>query len=325
MHTFSFLRVNGIIDSDMTYTARTGFETPTIPQSFPRESDVGTPDGYTLSLYDKKGELLWQAPAILYGGNDDFAGSWQLGGYIPLLAAPGYYEIKRYNTVIYRSGISEKPPVIKITSFTIGKSRVSISWEAQPGDDHHDSSLLFNAACNIAGKKFPLLFNSKATSLDIDLNNFPGCAQAEIAVRASDGCRSSVARTEPFAIAPKPPVVKLQSPANESVFDATAVIPLCGTAMEIGMGQLPFSGLQWFIESENDTSYTESKPMTTDNGHLVLSKLLAGRHRIRLVYGDDMHAAETQVYITVLPIQDSELQWQQLFVNELRSSMEKHV
>lgn len=324
MNKISYLRINGIIDRDMSYTARPGFETPIIPVSFPRESDSRAPTDYMLSLHDKKGEQLWQAPAILYGGNDDFPGTWQLGGYIPLLAAPGYYEIKRYNHILYHGAINEKPPVIKITAAHISKTHVSISWEAQTDSSNEASSLVFNAACRIAGKRFPLLFNSKATSLDVDLETLPGCAQAEIAIRASDGCRSSIVMTETFAIAPKPPVVKILSPANEAVFDATATIPVCGYAMEIGMGQLPFSRLQWIIEPENALSGAESKILSSETGHLVLSKLSPGGYRIRLLYADDRHPAETSIRFTVKPIQEEEIKWQQLFAAELGGAVEKN-
>jgi len=299
MEQLTFLRIQGTWRTNKSYKPRPGLETIKIPDCAQKTSDPNAPCNLQLVLLDKESTELWTGTPVLRGGQCSSPDAWTLSGYIPLLPAADAYEIRYHSLVVYRSPIVAEPPRVRIHACKVYDDKAHISWQpAQQGGNY-----FYSLACLLDQRTFPLALHLRGQETTLDMARLPGHKQARLALRISDGVRSSVELSEPFDIPEKPPIVTIQEPAPDQSFAATQPVSLVGQVRDVTGRALAPQQMSWWLDEQW---------LANGQEQLVLTNLDQGRHLIRLVYTEKQVVTEAVVYVTVEPLQDWEKEWQDM-------------
>ncbi len=171
---------------------------------------------------------------------------------------------------------SAQPPTVRVVAPNGGETWESgnhtIEWEAD--DDGDTLHFLVQISADDEETWTTLAADLTGTSLSFDTALLAGSEEARVRVVASDGLLTAQdASDDPFTVAPKPPQVAIDWPADGSRLQPGQTLILSGYAWDPEDGPMPGEGLAW--ESNRDGILGSGDEVT-------VSTLSPGRHIITL-------------------------------------------
>lgn len=208
--------------------------------------------GYSLELVDDAGNVLVETgvelseSACRVQGTRGMTGS-QVIGYLPLHAKGHTIIFRQSDRILHRTEIAASPPRIAITGLEIDKKGcVHIRWEAE-----HDRRLKFNIVFVDAKQRtIPVARELSDNHLLLETADLPGDPGCSIAVLATDGLRSAMARSERFDLPEQPPRLMILLPNDGDSVAPDQPISLLGHAHGAAGQALPDDELIWSVDGQ---------------------------------------------------------------------------
>lgn len=194
--------------------------------------------------------------------------------YLPFHPEADRLVFRRDEYVIYEREIASEPPEIEVESLRVDdEEEVTVTWSAR---GQGDAELTFNVLY-VADRErgVPVVLRYEEEEYTVDTSWLPGADEAQIAVLATDGVRSSFDMSESFSIEAKPPRVWIQQPNEEEVVPFNQPVSLIGQATDITGRSLDDDGLIWYVDDEEISVKTRTA---------VATRLEAGEHTAELHY-----------------------------------------
>lgn len=269
-----YLRFAGRLWENGEFVPGVGWETARIARR-PRP----TP-GYRLQLLDGSADVLVDADVELRSGECGVRGTrgmsgGRVTGYLPLHPGGRAIAFRRGERLLYALELAAAPPRVAVTSVNVrADGQVELRWEAA-----HERPLLFNVVLVDSGRRaIPVARELSASHLVLSTAELPGGPGCSLAVLATDGLRSAMARSEPFDLPDRPPRVTILTPGEDEVLTPDQPISLLGSACDLAGHPLPDERLVWRVDGE----------VVACGRRLVAGGPLApGAHEIQLGYGSD--------------------------------------
>lgn len=291
-----YLRFVGKLWENGEFEPGIGWETTRIARN------ARSTPGYQLQLLDAAGDPLVDAGVELRAGacggrRGQGMASHPVAGYLPLHPAGRTVVFRREATALHTVRLAAAPPRIAVGRVDLGGAgRVHLGWTVE-----HESPLWFNVVLvDGEGRAIPVARGLTEPRLVLPTADLPGGAGCSLAVLATDGLRSAMARSEPFDLPRQPARLVILAPADGDTIAADQPFSLLGRAHDLAGRPLPDDRLVWLVDGE----------VVARGRRLVPAGPLApGDHRVELALAsDDGEAPRATVRLRVperSPAQDS--------------------
>lgn len=294
------MRVSGWLLETGEFRPGIGWETQRVRQRPLDNSDI------KVSLIGEGETQLVSRPAevrtTICGGAAVTAGSRvRVVAYLPLLEEASAVVIRAGDRVIHRAELASRPPTVSVDRAEVVDESLNVLWSAE-----HDRPLWFNVFVSDARKRTILVGSGLTTNgLTVDIATLPGGPECSVAVLATDGYRSEIARSDPLELPARPPVATILGPAAGDLLTPDHPVSLLGSARDAAGEVLPEEGLVWVVDGE---TVAEGTQLT------VIKPLSPGAHTIALRWNRD---AEAVVSVTVADRTPEQEAWLRLVGAEL--------
>ncbi len=257
---------------------------------------------YSLRSVDAQGKTLASdALSIEFGGLDnkgdaDFS-LFEIS--VPYPDSTAAFQIVKGDKVLKEIKVSANAPTVKVTAPKAGETldkTYTFKWE---GSDKDGDKLYYAIDYSIDGQDWiTLADNIEKNELTVDLSDLPGNDKptARIMVSATDGMNATDVESETFSVAPRAPVVDIESPKPSAGYKIGEVVSLKGTAYDYQDGEITGDDtLVWTSDIQGDLG----------KGELVnLNNLKQGKHVIMLKATNSFKVSGTAsitIYVGVTP------------------------
>lgn len=282
----TFLRLAGKLWENGVFEAEVGWETQRIARRVAPDPD------YRLELVAESGEVLVEGAVELRVASCRDAGTRGMGGskvvgYVPLHPDGCAVVFRRAARVLCRVELARERPIVRFVEVTVGaKGRLRARWEAE-----HDRPLWFSLVF-IDGHRRALSVarDLRERQMVIETAHLPGGAGCVLAVLATDGLRSAVARSDPFDLPEKPPRLAIVIPVDGETLAPDQPISLLGHAHDLAGCALPDEYLTWSVDGQVVARGQRLAPA---------GPLAPGHHRIALAYLHRGGAARAELSVSV--------------------------
>lgn len=234
---------------------------------------------FTLVLQDAAKRKLASYPFIPRPSAD--GGDEIISEVVPHAAGTKRVAILQDGREIAARAASRNAPQVKILFPNGGEhlegETVDVLWQGSDADgDEIAYSLLYS---NDRGASWgSIAINLSEPRATVELKRLPGGAGALFRVVATDGFHTRLDESDsPFSMPLKAPEVRIISPGQNTVYDATQTIVLVGEALDSEDGILADTRLQWSSDRQG---------MLGSGRSLAVTSLAPGRHRIKLTGAD---------------------------------------
>lgn len=207
-----------------------------------------TPGLYALHLRDAGGSLLVAYPLPLSEPLDG-PGWLTFDHRVPFVDGTRLVQLVTAagGQVLAARSVSANPPVIAnvtVAGQSGAGNTLLVSWDAvDPDGDALQFDIYYGTG---AGSKYrPVQFDVSGSSTVIDRSDLAGSSAAQFTVIASDGVQAAQASSPPFALATRPPAVRILSPADGAHAAYGQLINMSGEAWDAQDGTVAASGLVW--------------------------------------------------------------------------------
>ncbi|WP_156040966.1 hypothetical protein [Chondromyces apiculatus] len=212
-------------------------------------------------------------------------------GAIPFPTATRVIRFEVAGKVIEEIGVPAAGPEIELTWRPPERVRgkVRVTWRGEhPLGMKLDYFLRYSHTNGVTWS--PISLRTPSEHQEIDFDQLPGGERCRIAVMATDGVNTRLARSSPFAVAIKPCRAVILEPSTPITAPAGSVVSLHGQGFWLEEGRPEPQHLAW--ESSLDG------PL--GNGERIEATLSPGTHRVTLTAGCGERAGtrETRVEIT---------------------------
>ncbi|MGV8038738.1 MAG: pre-peptidase C-terminal domain-containing protein [Thermoanaerobaculaceae bacterium] len=252
---------------------------------------------YSIELLDATGHRLFirRFDVEAGGGSRHAAGMFRETMPLPsgLARVVVAHEAQTLRTVT----VSPHVPTVRITSPNGGESwsgagPYAVAWTASDADgDALTAQVLYSTD---AGQSWaPLAVNLSGRQLAVQASDLAGAAQALVKVVVTDGVNTSSDTSDAaFAVAPKPPRLRLLGLEEGSLLLPTAQPALAASAFDAEDGPLDEGGLAWSSDRDGELGA---------GNDLSATGLSAGVHALTATIGDSSDTlASTRVNVTAL-------------------------
>jgi len=265
------------------------------------------PGGYALELRDSGGTLLAShafTPAVVEeSGGDQLA----FGLVVPFEA--GTRSLRIVNTatshVIATRSVSANPPTV--SGVTVGapdpmSGMLPVTWTANAPDGNPLQFDVFYSHDGGATWR-PVRLSLTVTNLELDPSTLGG-GTGVVRVEASDGAQSARGDSTPFAVAPKPPLVRIQSPANGLRVQWGQLVNFVGAADDPQGQPLPNASFVWSnkyrtLGFEQALAVTDLEVGTNDVTLTVKNAAgLSGTASVQVIVGDNLQYPGARLSLT---------------------------
>jgi len=213
------------------------------------------PDGYSIRLLSAEGGELADYPFPLSGDSADGEDEpLPFGRVVPFVDGTTLVQIVAIadDTVLASKTVSLNPPEINSVALVGTPEPVSgiamLEWSAHDpdGDD-----LTFDILYGLTGQQSlePVVFGATGSAAEIDTSRLAG-GTGFFQLVATDGVLSATADTAPFAMAVKPPLPRILSPADGTSIQYGQLINLAGDAADAQDGSVKDGELVWRMGDE---------------------------------------------------------------------------
>lgn len=238
----SLIRFSGTLTETMDFALSWGWETRRVLDN------PGRGDGrYRLDVLAASGDALSSfSPRVDFRREGDLAVA-NVVAYVPL--PPGAVEIvfmrvEPSERLLARAPLAAQPPRVAITTQEVGERSVRLAWAAD-----HEQPLRYTVMyLRDDGPPLTLAFAVEDQRITVPLADLPGSPAGRLAVLASDGLRSAVVESEPFAVPETPPTVVVMQPREDAGHPPDNPLSLLGMAHDPGGFELPDEGLVWSVD-----------------------------------------------------------------------------
>ena len=240
-------------------------------------------DGYSLELLDEQGRVLTEAgvelrePACRVKVARGMSGN-RVSGYLPYVSSGRTLVFRKGERTLYRSDIAPTAPRLAITSVkATGHGRVQARWDAR-----HDRELRFSVVLLDAQERaVPVARELKDNHLDFSAADLPGGPGCTLAVLATDGLRSSTARSEKIDLPLHLPILTILMPNDGDAIAPGQIVSLVGHARDAAGRPLVDDGLVWSVDGQAIARGRRMAPA---------GPFEPGEHRVELTFETEEHA-----------------------------------
>lgn len=269
-----YLRFVGRLWDSGEFEPGTGWETTRIARN-----SRPTP-GYLLQLLDSSDDLLVDAGVTLRTGACGGHGgrgmaSRPVSGYLPFHPAGRTVVFRKEATVLHTASLAAAPPRIAVGQVDLGGAgRIHLAWAVE-----HENPLWFHVVLvDGAGMATPVAQGLTEPRLVLATAGLPGGPGCALAVLATDGLRSAMARTEPFDLPRQPARLVILTPADGDTLPADQPFSLLGRAHDAAGRPLPDDQLVWLVDGQI---------MARGRRMVPAGPLAPGDHRVELAHASD--------------------------------------
>lgn len=270
--TESYVRFDGLLGDDDRFEPLPGWET---------ERPLRTPTGdtpYRLVVRDSDGTTLasvspeTQSVVTCAPGIEPERQQTRITGYVPVVEGATRVVLETDGRVLAERRLAAEPPAVDIVEFAVEEDTYHVQWESEATEN---TEIVHHVGVLADGVIKPRAFDVTGNSHEGSLTDVPGDEAARVLVVATDGLRSTTARTDPFPVADPGPTVSIQEPAPEASLPADHPISLVGSVLDShGRARDP-AGITWMIDGET---------VATDTNRALAGPLVSGEHTVTLVY-----------------------------------------
>jgi hypothetical protein len=266
-----FLRFVGKLWENGEFEPGIGWETTRISRRPVRA------DGYSLELLDDQDRVLVEAgvevrvPICRVKVARGMSGR-RVNGYLPFVPNGRVLVFRKDERTFYRAAIAASAPRLSITSVkATSHGRVQVRWDAR-----HDRDLRFSVVLLDAQNRSVSVARGLTEShLDFSVTDLPGGPGCTVAVLATDGLRSSTARSETIDLPQHPPMLTILTPNDGGVIAPGQIVSLVGHARDAAGRPLTDDGLVWSVD---DQVIARGQRM------IPAGPFEPGEHRVELAY-----------------------------------------
>lgn len=212
--------------------------------------------------------------------------------YIEMPTATTGVVLREGTTLLASRARSDHAPTAAVATPTSAGYDGVIRWSwSDPDGDPLLAWIEYRNAPDVAWQ--PLSIDVDDDRLGVDPALLPGGANAQVKLIVTDGFNTTVALSEPFALADKAPTPEILGPSTGTVFEAGRRVVLRGNAADMEDEVVADAGLTWSSNLDGVLGV---------GGHLDVTGLGAGIHSITLTATDSAgNQGATAVVVFVLP------------------------
>jgi hypothetical protein len=217
-------------------------------------------------------------------------------GYVPLRDGAARLVLKRGERTLHSVAIPHSRPRVEVVAVDVDDERMSVRWHAE-----HDRQLNFNVVfIDGRGRAFPVARELPEGHFERDLADLPGGRGCSVAVLATDGLRSAMARSGRFDLPDRPPRLLIAAPLDGETLVPDQPISLIGAAVDLAGIGLADEGLLWTVDGE-----------TVGRGERIASAgpLEPGEHVVELAWSGQGQEARSRVRVTVADRSPEQRDW----------------
>ena len=292
-----FVRFVGKLWESGEFEPAIGWETERIARR-PRPD----PD-HRLQLVDDSGGVLVESavelrvPTCRVQGADGMTSA-RVVGYLPLHPDGRAVLLLRGERVLHRAELATERPRITIVDAEVGDDGcVRAHWQAE-----HDRPLWFSLVLVDSRRRaIPVARELSESHIALETADLPGGPGCSLAVLATDGLRSAMARSHPFHLPEKSPRVAIVAPRDGEMLAPDEPISLLGHAHDLAGQSLPDEHLTWSVDEQVVARGRRLAPA---------GPLEPGDHRVELAYvqGSEV-AVRAEVHLTVSERSPEQEEW----------------
>jgi hypothetical protein len=196
---------------------------------------------------------------------------------------------RRDNTVIHTIEVEEAVAALDVTSPTFDANAGTLSWSGSHVDDPSLTYLVEFSHDN--GLTWRTLAHCRESHYTVDLRTLAGGERCRFRVLATSGIRTTMAETDPFAVAVKRRRAHILEPRPGQRFAADEHPVLRGGGFAAGQG----------LSEPNATIWTSSIDGLLGSGYEVVTRLTPGPHTLTLSVpdgADGVASADVTVFVT---------------------------
>jgi hypothetical protein len=282
-----YLRLIGRLEPDNRLLLRPGHLT-----SKPRQIDEDPESELVAELVDEEGKTLLRhgVPLVPYCVDGEITASRAVRATIPFNSRTRTIRFLRDGVLVHEIEVSRAAPKVELTwepGQGTGKQR--ITWRAE-----HPEGLpleFFLRYSHDGGKTWQRAsLRTRETQQSLDLDALPGGRRCAVAVVATDGVNTTMARSRMFAVPVKPCRAMIISPEDGAELDAAEPVVLEGQGFYLEEASPELEELRW-----------SSRPSGLDGeGALVtVSEPNPGKYRLTLEAGRGDRVGRETVSIVI--------------------------
>lgn len=289
----SFLRVRGELWADGSYHPLPGWETKRLVHASRSDTDL------TLMALDASGDVVARGPIqrhpnLCVSRELRSTDSQRLIGYVVHHPKTAKLVLALDHSPIFTADVAAQPPQIhQLTATPDDDGSIVVAWTAD-----HNAPLTFNLLyLDPLGRAIPVADGLRETRYQFHGAGIPGGEDAAVALIATDGIRSSSARSTPFPMPDQGLELCMIAPQVGYAVRQGHPFSLIGHAQDQAGRALPDAGISWLLDDET----------VVDGTALACAQIeTPGEHTIAMLYRfGDRPAARVQRTITVVPEQSS--------------------
>ncbi|WP_156338688.1 hypothetical protein [Chondromyces crocatus] len=280
-----FWRVTGILSAHDQLELRLGY--------LSEESDGAQEEPESklaAKLYGMSGELLLTHPLSVRtcgGGRTRM-----VRGAIPFPSATRVIRFEYGGRTIEEVAVPAAGPEVELTWHPTERVRgkAHVTWRGEhPLGLKLDYFLRYSHTNGVTWS--PISLRTSADHQEIDFDQLPGGERCRLAVMATDGVNTRLARSSPFAVAVKPCRTMILEPSAPITAPAGTPIALRGQGLWLEEGRPELAQLSWQSSIDGPLG----------DGDRIETLLSAGMHQITLTAGDGDRAGTSGVTIEITP------------------------
>jgi hypothetical protein len=284
-----YLRLIGRLEADNRLRLRPGYLT-----SRPRQIDA-QPDSDLVAVLldeDRRELLRYGVPLLPYCVEGEIVTSLAVRATIPFHSATRAIVFEHDGLAIHELEVAPEPPRVRLTWNPRAKEvsgTQQITWDAEhPTRMPLEFFLRYSHDGGETWQRASMRTGRKRYALDFDA--LPGGRRCRVAVVATDGVNTAIARSRQFAVAVKPCRALLLSPEDGAVFAETEPILFEGQGYYLEERRPELEALRW-----------SSEPAGVEGAGPVLttSHLAPGKYTVTLEAGEGERAGRERVSIEV--------------------------
>ena len=193
----------------------------------------------------------------------------------PLPAGSARVEIRKNTTVLWSQVFSAQPPALSNVVAGAGQGVINLQWNCSDPDS---TAVIYNVffRANQGAISFLLATGLTDPSFTFPTDLAPATTDGRLIVRASDGLNVKEVISNPFTIAPRPPVASITHPTPASIIVAGQPLFLVGGAWDFTSGALTGSSLAWSSDIDGPLGTGEQLEVSLTAGNHVLTLTATG-------------------------------------------------
>ncbi|MDX1612942.1 MAG: choice-of-anchor Q domain-containing protein [Candidatus Promineifilaceae bacterium] len=254
--TESVLMLSGVITDSAQFGSIHRLATDHLPQEklvtlWDAQLPLTATTEYELNVLDESGGLLYTQPFTPLISTNHQSEALTFGLLIPDQADMATIQLSYQGNGLISRPVSANVPTVTILAPSGGETfteTIPVDWQGIDLDGD-DLTYVVQYSADMGQSWRVLQADVTTTTLTINAQTLPGSLDNSlIRVIVNDGVNSGSAQSNPFSLAKRAPLVAIQNPEADAVFDTGLPITLIGSAFDPENGWLADEALTWSVE-----------------------------------------------------------------------------